>query len=205
MNFSRIRLKKAIVKVPKLKAKKAALPLFLPDVKDDKTPIPSITNILIKTSIENTKKTKKQAKPVSWSDNEDKGYKILIGGKDKNVGGYGTISKGYVIAPSTSYIDYGKLFSYLGKFKSQSPYENMADHLEVLNKTTESGSFVLADRDSIDKIGRFEKYMKNPAMDMPVMALSLVPIAGLSSGEWEEIKMMMKLDRITYNLKTKTA
>ena len=205
MNFSRIRLKKTIVKVPKLKAKKAALPLFLPDVKDDKTPPSSIINILMKNAIENVKKTTKQAKPVLWLNEDDKNYSIVKDDKDKNIGGYGTISKGYVIAPSTSYIDYGKLFSYLGKFKSQSPYENMADHLEVLNKTTESGSFVLADRDSIDKIGRFEKYMKNPAMDMPVMALSLVPIAGLSSGEWEEIKMMMKLDRITYNLKTKTA
>lgn len=203
MNFSRIRLKKKIIKVPNLKAKKAAKPLFLPDVKDDKTQVTPIIDILMKNAIENNKKTKKQAEPVFLSDNEDKSYKIIEDDKDKNIGGYGTISKSYVVAPFTSYVDYGKLFSYLGKFKSQSMYESMAEHLEVLNKATESGSFVLADRDAIDKIGRYEKYMKNPAMDMPVMALSLVPIAGLSSGEWEEIKMMMKLDPVIYNLKTK--
>ena len=203
MNFSRIRLKKAIVKVPKLKAKKAALPLFLPDVKDDKTPIPSITNILIKTSIENTKKTKKQAKPVSWSDNEDKGYKILIGGKDKNVGGYGTISKGYVIAPSTSYIDYGKLFSYLGKFKSQSPYENMnGDFVATINKSLEDKGFSLIGTETMEKGTSYIRYF-HPKV--PIDKTSLAPLAGMSSAEWEEFKWFMRLDTAMYLLKISTS
>ena len=118
-------------------------------------------------------------------------------------GGYGTISKTYGISPSSSYVDYAKLFSYLGKFKSNSPYENATEDANVLSKSLESGSFGFADKDSMDKIGRFDKYMRSPVMAIQTMALSLVPIAGLSSGEWEEIKMMMKLDSVMYTLKTK--
>ena len=135
---------------------------------------------------------------------DDKSYSIL---KDEREllfdGGYGTLSKGYGSMPRKTYVDYGKLFSYLGKFRTKNPFDDMTDHVETLNKATESSSFVLADKEAMDKIGRYEKYMKSPVMDTPVMALSLVPIAGLSSGEWEEIKMMMKLDPVIYNLKIK--
>ena len=120
-------------------------------------------------------------------------------------GGYGTVPKSYGASPKTSYVDYEKLFSYLGKFKSQSAYENMGNHVEVLNKATESGSFILADKDSMDKMGRFEKYMKTPVMAIQTMALSLVPIAGLSSGEWEEIKNLLRFDPVMYTLKSKTS
>ena len=81
----------------------------------------------------------------------------------------------------------------------------MGNHLETLNKSTESGSFVLADRDSMDKIGRFDKYVKTPVMAIQTMALSLVPIAGLSSAEWEEIKNLMRFDSVMYTLKSKTS
>ena len=197
-NFSKIRLKKVSVKVPKLKARKRR---EAGTAKGEKIPVSSIINILIKASIENAKR-EKEKKPVS----ENKKYTI----KDENLGldapsGYGAISKGYGTAPHTSYVDYGKLFSYLGKFKSQSAYENMGNHVEFLNKSAESGSFVLADKDSMDKIGRFDKYMKSPVTAIQTMALSLVPIAGLSSGEWEEIKNLMKFDPVLYTLKSKTS
>lgn len=198
-SFSRVKIKKASVKVPKLKAGKEKIKPSKPK-KDDRFPVSSIINILIKTAVEKAKRDKKEKSATE----EDKSYIILKDDKTLNInGGYGTISKGYGTAPHASYVDYGKLVSYLGKLKSQTPYENMAEHLGTLNKATESGSFVLADRDSMDKIGRYERYNKNPLMDMPAIALSLVPVAGLSSGEWEEIKMLMKLDPVIYNLKTR--
>mgnify|MGYP001611638568 CR=1 FL=1 len=197
-DFSKVKLKNVTIKVPRLKIKNKKL---TNQKEQEQIPNSSIINILIKTAIEKAKKERK-GKPAK----EDKSYKILKDERDLTFnGGYGTVSKSYGSMPRISYVDYGKLFSYLGKFKSQSPYEKMAEHVASLNKTTESGSFVLTDGDAMDKIGRYDKYMKNPAMDMPVMALSLVPIAGLSSGEWEEIKMLMKLDSVIYALKTKTA
>ena len=197
-DFSRVKVKKASVKVPKLKAGKEKIKPSEAK-KDDNFPVSSIINILIKTAVEKAKTNKKEKSAAE----EDKSYVILKDKESKFNGGYGFVSKGYANAPHASYVDYGKLFSYLGKFKAQSSYENMAEHISTLNKATESGSFVLADRDSMDKIGRYERYNKNPSMDMPAIALSLVPVAGLSSAEWEEIKNLMKFDPVIYNLKTK--
>jgi len=198
-NFSIVKVKKASVKVPKLKARKQK---GINIKGEDRMPISSIVNIMIKAAVEKARKEKK-AKPQA---EEAKSYKILKEEKDLIFnGGYGTVSKGYGNAPHTSYVDYGKLFSYLGKFRAQSAYENMGNHIETLNKATESGSFVLADKDSMDKIGRFEKYNKPQVMDTPIVALSLVPVAGLSSGEWEEIKNLMRFDPVMYTLKSKTS
>ena len=195
-DFSKIKLEKATVKVPKLKVRK----IKVANLKsDDKIPVSSIINILIKTAVEKAKREKKE-KAVE----RDKSYNILKADKPLIAnGGYGTSSKGYGTAPRTSYIDYGKLFSYLGKFKAQSAYENFGNPVEFLNKSVESGSFVLADKDSMEKIGRFDKYMRTPDMAIQTMALSLVPIAGLSSAEWEEIKNLMRFDPVLYTLKSK--
>lgn len=198
-DFIKVKLKKVSVKVPTLKVKKQKI---AGRKKDDNFPVSSIINILIKTAVEKSKREKKEKSLVD----EDKSYNLLKDNRTLNInGGYGTSSKSYETAPHTSYIDYGKLFSYLGKFKSQSPYENMGNHLELSDKSTESGSFVLADKDSMDKIGRFEKYTKPVVMDTPIVALSLVPVAGLSSAEWEEIKNLMRFDPVMYTLKSKTS
>ena len=197
MDFSKVKLKKAAVKVPKLKVRtRKAIGLK----SDDKMPVSSIINILIKTAVEKAKKERKERAVV-----DGRSYNILKDSKPIGNGGYGAISKGYGSKPHASYVDYEKLFSYLGKFKSQSPYENMAEQLGKLNAATESGSFVLADRDSMDKIGRFEKYNKPQVMAIQTIALSLVPVAGLSSAEWEEIKNLMKFDSVMYTLKSKTS
>ncbi|MBI2647365.1 hypothetical protein HYW99_02720 [Candidatus Woesearchaeota archaeon] len=205
IQLSMIQQKNSVVKVQKikLKSKKVTKLRKLENGLSNS----SIVNIIIRNNVSPTKKNnekiqKKDLKPQSKD--EEKGYTSLKDDSSLIInGGYGTISRSYGITPVTSYVNYERLFSYLGKFKTQNAYENMAEHLGVLNKSTESGSFVLADKDAMDKIGRFEKYMKYPAMDMPIMALSLVPIAGLSSVEWEEIKWLMKFDPVIYNLKTK--
>lgn len=195
--ISGVKIKKASVKAPKFRTK---IKKIIKTKKDSNFPVSSIVNILIKAAVEKAK-TEKKTKIVF---DAGKTYILPNTGKEpESHGGYGTVSKSYGASPNNSYVDYEKLFSYLGKFKSQSAYENMGSRLETLNKATESGSFVLADRDAMDKIGRFDKYMKSPVMDMPIMALSLVPIAGLSSGEWEEIKNLMRFDSVMYTLKSK--
>ena len=193
---AKVKLKKVSIRVPKLKIKKG----FVAQKKDDNIQTSSIINILIKSSIEKAKRERKEKKE------ESKSYRVSEQERPLVVnGGYGTISKDYGSAPHKSYVDYEKLFSYLGKFRSKSPYEDIAEHISSLNKASESSSFVLADRDSMDKVGRYEKYIKSPVMAMQTIALSLVPIAGLSSAEWEEIKMLMKFDSVIYTLKTKNS
>ena len=191
---AKVGARKVPVKIPGLKLRKKDFA----QKKENTIPVSSIINILIKSAIEKAKRERKEKQP------EDKSYKIIKQEEILTVnGGYGTVSKSYGSAPHKSYIDYEKLFSYLGKFKSKNPYENIADFGE--SSKAESGSFVLADGESMDKMGRFDKYMRTPDMAIQTMALSLVPIAGLSSREWEEIKMMMKLDPVIYALKGKLA
>lgn len=183
--------RKLSVKVPKLKIRRKKTA----QKKEASIPTSSIINILIKSAIEKAKRERKEKQ-------QDSSYKIIK--QERQLifdGGYGTVSKGYGTSPHTSYVDYEKLFSYLGKFKSKNPYENISDIGE--SSKAESGSFVLADKESMDKVGRFDKYFKSPAMAIQTMALSLVPVAGLSSTEWEEIKMMMRFDPILYALKSK--
>ena len=195
MDFSKVNLKKAAVKVPKLKVRKRKVTSLK---SDDKIPISSIIQILIKNAVQKAKNDRKEK-----SVEEDKSYKILKDEKDLTFnGGYGTVSKGYGATPHTTYVDYGKLFGYLGKFKSQSPYENMAEHLGTLNKATESGSFALVDRETMDKGARYVKYFHSKT---PIDKTSLVPIAGMSSAEWEEFKRFMRFDTVMYLLKTSTS
>ena len=196
-DFSKVKLKKSLVRVPKLRIRKEKA---VKPKKTENMPVSSIINILIKSAVEKAKREKKEKTQA-----EDKSYTIIKDNKSGIHGGYGTASKDYGTSPKTSYVDYEKLFSYVGRFKSQSAYENMAEHVGSLNKATESGSFVLADKDSMDKIGRFEKYMKTPVMAIQTMALSLVPVAGLSSAEWEEVKNLIKFDSVMYTLKSKTS
>lgn len=193
-DFSRLKLKKAAVKVPKLKVRKRKVTNLK---SEDKIPISSIVNILIKTAVEKVKKERKE-KAVE----KDKSYNILKDNKPIANGGYGTVSKGYGNAPHTSYVDYGKLFSYLGKFRSQSAYENMGNHLETLNKATESGSFTLVDRETMDKGARYVRYFHSKT---PIDKTSLAPIGGMSSAEWEEFKWFMRLETPLYLLKISTS
>lgn len=197
IDFSKVKLKKITVKVPKIKIRREK---SYKKAKRNDIPVSSIVNILIKAAIEKNRKEKTEKAKIE----ENKSYSIT---KEERApvqsGGYGTVSKGYGASTHSTYVDYGKLFGYLGKFRAQGAYDNLENPFEFLNKAAESGSFVLADKDSMDKIGRFDKYIRTPDMAMQTMALSLVPIAGLSSAEWEEIKNLMRFDPVTYTLKSK--
>lgn len=196
-DFSRVKLKKATVKVPKLKVKnKKVIKLK----KDDSFPISSIINILIRTAVEKAKRERKRKSALE----EDKKYSLFKDDRELKVnGGYGTVSRDYGASPHTSYVDYGKLFSYLGKFRSQSAYENMDDdHFTRINKSLDDKGFSLIDKNTMEKGTRYVKYV---AGSQDINTLSLVPVAGMSSAEWEQFKLWMKLDPVMYRLKTSTS
>ncbi len=194
-NFSIIKIKSASVRVPKLKARKRAK---TKPKQHDKIPISSIVGILMRNALEDAKKEAKKEK----KNEENKHYIAVKDDRQDMPGGYGTISGHYGTSPQTSYVDYGKLFSYLGKFKSRSPYESLDDPFEFLNKATESGSFTLVDRETMDKGKFYARYVNSKT---PIDKTSLVPIAGMTSAEWEQFKWFMRLDTAMYLLKISTS
>ena len=195
-NLSIIKVKGAVVKVPKLRIKKIKTIKSKPKKQNDKIPNSSIINILIKIAVA---KAKREVKEKSVE--KDKSYKLITeGNKLIAHGGYGAVSKSYG-SVHTSYIDYGKLFSYLGSFRAKQPYENMAEHIGVLNKSIESGSFTLVDIETMDKGARQIKYFMPLGTNANIHTPSLFPMPGMSSGEWEQFKLWMKLDPVIYALK----
>lgn len=200
-NFFSVKLKKAIVKVPNAKAKKPKRTKSRREIStDNKIPTSLIVRILIKNSLENAKREKKEARQAT----KDQEYKTPADEKDDTAGGYGSISGFYGIRPSKAYIDYGKLFSYLGKFKAASSSYSDAP-TEASNSSTESKSFELIGREAMDKGARHVKYFFPKVADFHANLTSLVPVAGMSSSEWEQFKLMMQLDPVMYALKSKTA
>ena len=184
------------MKVPKLKVK--AKKLSEAKLRES-IPMSSIINILIKSAVEKAKHEKKE----KTAHDDRKAYTILQDNKEIALnGGYASSSKGYGAAPLSSYVNYEKIFSYLGKFRSQSAYENMGSHAEFLNKASESGSFTLVDKETMDTGARFIKYFQSKT---PIDKSSLVPPAGMNSSEWEQFKLFMRLDTSTYLLKISTS
>src|SRR3989344_1051821 len=105
--FSKIKLKKASVKVPRLKVRKNKAAKLK---SEDKIPISSIIDILIKAAVEKAKREKKEK-----SLERDKSYDISKDDKPLIAnGGYGTVSKGYGASPHASYVDYEKIFKTAG-------------------------------------------------------------------------------------------
>ncbi len=201
-SFSRVKIKTKSVKVPKLKARRIQKKFKQPE--DKQIPTSAIVNILIKTALDKAKREKKD-KPIL---EDDKSYTPIKEEKPSIFGGYGTVSRTYGTAPISSYVDYGKLFSYLGKFRAKSAYENLDGPVGFLNKSLESGSFVLADKEPIEKASRYIKYFLG-GLDLNPLAgvnpLSMVPVAGMSAAEWREYKMWMQLDSVMYLLKSRIA
>ena len=108
--------------------------------------------------------------------------------------------KTYGNLPSSSYVDYAKIFSYLGRFKAGSSYKSSFSEQEGSSEQTSKGSLI--DVEAMDKGARHVKYFFPKAADFHSMLTSLVPVAGLSSGEWEQFKLWVKLDPVMYLLKT---
>ena len=153
-------------------------------------------NILIKTAVENVKKNKK----VKIEAANAKNYRIL---KDSRpiVGGYGANAGSYGNSPHTSYIDYGKLFSYLGKFKAKSMYENFENPAESINKAMElDNRFYLIDREVMDTGVMGMKYFTTGF----TTGAPALPAGNINSADWEKFKMWMIVDYVMFNLKMRT-
>src|SRR3989338_1506425 len=199
MDFSKIKLKKASVKVPKLKTRdksneKAA------KKQQVEIPISSIVSILIKAAVEKAKRDEKEKAKAE----ESKSYTAIKESRIINLGGYGTVYKIYGVAPHAPYIDYGKLFSYLGRFRAQGSFENFAgdNPAERINKIMEQGNkFYLIDNEVRDDGVRSIKYFTHGVL---TGAPSAVPIGGISSGDWEKFKIWMIVDYVMFNLKMST-
>lgn len=198
-DFSKVKLRKASVKIPKLRIK-ASMPK---PKRANEIPVSSIVSILIKNAVEKTKKEKKEM-PVE----EEKSYKIAKEGRELEInGGYGAVSKNYGMSPRSSYSDYGKMFSHLGTFRAKQPYEDMAEHVGAINKAMDSSSFTLVDSETLQKGGWFVKYCAHPGRFDIYSALgSLVcPIPSMNSSEWEKFKLLMMIDKPLYTLKISTS
>ena len=200
--FSIVKTEKAFIRVPRLKiANTNQKPLnkkTATKTKTDGIPVSSLISILIKSVVESSKGKRKE----DVKSDGVKSYKAIKGDFADTNGGYGTISNGYGNAPQKSYIDYGKLFSYLGKFRAKNPYENMAEHSSSLNKASED-SFALISPEVMEKGKTYVRYF-HPTVAM-IDKTSLVPVAGMNSAEWEEFKNLMRFDPVLYLLKIKTA
>lgn len=192
-DFSVIKLKKAVIRVPKLKAVK---PKAKPK-KAEEMPVSSVINILIKSAVEKARKEKKEKAQ------DGKSYIILKDDKITAVGGYGAVSKGYGASPHSSYVDYGKIFGYLGKFRAQSAFENFdGSHVERLNRIMEQGNkSYLIDKETIDSGVKNIKYFINGPL---AAGPGSVPLGGISSAEWEKFKMWMIVDYVMFSLKMST-
>jgi len=195
-SISEVKLGKACIKVPKLIIrKKRDVKKVTRDIADNKIPTSVIVNILIKSALEKAKK--ENGKMEKAAINEDKSYSKEE--KPTAHGGYGTVSKTYGMSPFGSYVDYEKFFSYLGKFKSKSAYEDINNPVGFLNKSLDTGSLILAEKETIEKGTRFLKYFLG-GIDLNPLAglnpLSLVPVAGMTSSEWEQFKLRMQLDPV---------
>ena len=93
----RVKIKKAAVKIPKLRVKAKKL---VKAKKDDNFPVSSIISILIKAAVENAKRGKKEKVAIE----EHKSYSLFKEDNElKFNGGYGTVSKSYGASPHTSY------------------------------------------------------------------------------------------------------
>ena len=198
-NFVKIALKRYSVKVPSIKIGKIKPKK---QMQSDKIAVSALVNILIRNALEKVKREKEKKPAVG-----DGKYKLLKEGNFHVQGGYGAVSRSYPSLIHTPYVDYGKLFSYLGKFKAKGAYQS----LNGSNSQNNGGNgFALASSETMDKATRHIKYLRPTGREFGVGAggidsISLVPMGGMDSSEWEEFKLWFQLDKVAYYLKRKMA
>ena len=191
-DFSKVKINKFSIKVPRLGIRKSKQPKRQAE---NKIPASVIVSILIRAALEKAKEEKKKKQA-----DEYKKYRI-INEQNEIPGGYGTAPKHYGMSPSAPYMDYGKVFGYLGKFRTKNPYQSDDNFIGFLNNSLESRSFELVSREAMDSGARHAKYFFPHAADFYLNLTSLVPIAGMNSGDWEKFKLMMQIDKTMYSLK----
>lgn len=193
-NFCKVKLKRASVNVPDLRIRKKRTSKAR---EQSKVPTATIVNILIRNAVEEARKGRIERNIFANS-------KRAINAKKAINGGYGTASRLYGTSSREAYVDYGKLFSYIGKFKSQSPYENYSGEspTEKINKIMEQDSkFYLVDREVIDDGVRSIKYF---TFGLMLREPGPVPMGGINSADWEKFKLWKLVDYVMFNLKMST-
>jgi hypothetical protein len=199
-DYSGILLNKLLVKVPKIKDAKT-LQKAESKRREHVSLAPALMNLLIQKAIEKAKSDEKDKPKESEHSNVLK-YKIIDDEESEAaVGGYGSSSAKYGMAALSKHVSYSKIFSYLGKFRSKSMYEDLdSDPNSFLNKALEqANSFSLIDMETVEKGSKFIKYVKPQMTD--ISQTSLAPAAGMNSAEWEQYKLFMKLEPALFALK----
>ncbi len=199
-----VNLKNISVKVPKLKAKRVSRKTAIrkTEVKGNINDF-SIISILIKSAIEKTKSEKKEKTKTEEKIN----YRIIKNEiNPESVGGYGTISKNYGMSPQSSYVDYAKLFSHIGKFQTRNAYQPAND----TGSNSGDGGFALASNETMTQATKHIKYVRSSSREFGMAASmgdlqSMVPIGGMDAGDWIEFKNWFTFNRVEYALKRKIA
>lgn len=198
--FSSVKLKKATIKVPKLGARKEKSVKRRADEQKKSnahisSTLSSIINILMKATTQRAKKSE-TGKPAA----QEKIYKAVNDDGTLSANkGYAAFSRNYDNFPNASYANYKRLFSNHGWFRAKGQYEHQAEgHVAMANKSLEDARFTILNAETLDRITKYIKYFRGGYID----ALSLVPKAGMNSAEWEELRLMAKIDPVTYGFKT---
>ena len=198
-NFDSIALKRTAVKVPRLRIRKSKAPSKKSQLRQKtETPTSAIIGMILKAAAER-KKDEKEKKKIP----DSRQYKAI---KDERPllenSGYGTLSRSYGGSVKSSYADYGKLFSYLGSFKSKNAFEGLeGSPTQLANTVIERGNqFYFVDREVIDSGVRTMKYLTSGASNGE---LAVVPV-GMNSSDWEKFKLWQKIDPVMFNLKMNT-
>lgn len=172
------------------KAKKSTKPRKNPDAakitKKKNFSIPSIIKSIVGNAVENAKKDGKK----NLAEDSNKEYKIINEERGPILnGGYGTVSRenGYAAASKSKYVNYNKLFSYLGSFRSKGMYEDSDGKQFEANAAERTREMV--SMETIEKVAKHFKYfVRGEVMGdvgfVPPMGL------GVDSKEWEKYRMM---------------
>lgn len=175
-------------------SQKTDLPFLVPAI---------LSDIFIKKAVDNAKNNSKKRGEIKVAVNGNKNYTALENDAPPPLNcSYSPVSKGGAgEAPKPA--DYGELFSYLGKFRSQSAYENgNCSDFPANNGPAGKEEFSLISRETMETGARYAKYLA-PAQD--ISSASLVPIAGMSSAEWEQFRLWIKIEPVMYRLKMTTS
>jgi hypothetical protein len=198
-NFDIVKLKNANVAVPRLKTRKKLNFGKIRRKTRREISTSSIIGMLLKAASE--KKGKEGGRKEISS---KKHYKIIEEERPLLANaGYGTISKAYAGPIRSPYVDYSKIYGYLGGFRSKSPFEDFADGTptQLANRVVEQGNkFYFVDREVIDSGVRNIKYFTAGAVTGEV---NTVPV-GINSSDWEKFKLWMKIDPVMFQLKMNT-
>ena len=148
----------------------------------------SIASIIINSSIQEVKRSKVKVKKDNVNLKDD-GEEIPDGENEVPVsGGYGTIRRGYGISPISKKTDYGKIWGYLGKFRTYNAYNKPESANEIAMQNGES-SRQMVSTETIDKVARHLKYFVTGEL---MGNIGFVPPFGsnISSKEWEKYRLM---------------